>query len=112
MTYTTFNGTKKEFEDIDHQHISNIYWYNRIVREHTEHELHTIIVKIKDKFGNTLPYRPHPDFTIEIEALQEMRCLRWSDDKMSADIYFEGRKVGEFHTKEYIRDAKIQTLLS
>ena len=111
MSYTTFNGEKKIFDELDHQHLSNIYWYNKIVNRNDDITLHDIIVKLKDKYGGTLPYHPHPDFKQEINALDRMGCLRWIDDRTMADIFLGSEKVGEFYTKDYIRNIKIEKLL-
>jgi hypothetical protein len=113
MIYTTFSGEKKDFNKIDHQHISNIYWYNMIVLERDIHFLAMIKKKINDEFGgDILPYSPHPDFKSEIESLNDMGYLIWQDeDKTWAKITWGEQIVGEYKSKLFLRNNKIDNLL-
>lgn len=112
-TYTTFSGQKKDFFELDHQHLSNVYWYNKIVIERDEWFLDTILKRINDKFnGEILPYRPHPDFKSEVDALEDMKYLFWQDtEKTIAKIIYEGIEVGIYKSKNFIRDEKINQII-
>ena len=112
MTYVTFSGEKKLFDEIDHQHLSNIYWYSLIIRELSESGILKIKNRLEEVYGGILPYHPHPDFQQEIDDLELLGCLIWDLDKTCADIFFNESKVGEFYTKKHIRDNKISIILT
>jgi hypothetical protein len=114
MTYTTFSGERKDFNKIDHQHLSNIYWFNKIINERDDWFLNPILKRFENEFnGEILPYRPHPDFKQEIDWLEELGYLNWQDkEKTTAKITFEGKEVGEYKSKLFVRNEKIDNLLN
>ena len=114
MTFTTFSGEKKDFNKIDHQHLSNIYWFNKIINERDETFLHLIIMRFRNEFnGKILPYRPHPNFKEEIESLDMMGILLWQNDEKSwAKIQWEGKEVGEYKSTSFIREEKLNMIFN
>jgi len=61
---------------MDHQHLSNIYWFNRIINEITSPKI--IMDRITNDFdGSILPYRPKPSFKLEIDELDKRGLLSW-----------------------------------
>ncbi len=74
-TWTTFNGREIAPENLDHQHLSNIYWYHKLVFE----EDHTWVLDvIRERYnGQLLPYAPHVDFTSELQNLEQKGFLHW-----------------------------------
>lgn len=74
-TWTTFNGREIVPENLDHQHLSNIYWYYKLVVE-VEHTW--VLDVIRERYnGQLLPYAPHVDFTSEIQHLEQKGFLHW-----------------------------------
>lgn len=110
MLVKTFSGEVKDFDKLEHQHLSNIYWFNKILNLF---EPQNIITKIEKEFnGEILPYRPHPDFKQEILSLEKKGYLVWrTNEKLIADISYKGKIVGEFKTRNYIRDEKINQII-
>ena len=117
MMYKNFLGVQKKFEDIDHQHISNLYWFHKIINQNTpDINFKTLI---DEKFGGIImSYRPHDplikfvDFNAEIKYLDARRYLLWNEDKTKADIKFEGEIIGVYESKSYIRNRKILELIN
>ena len=74
-TWTTFNKRTILPQHLDHQHLSNIYWYHKLVFD-IEHVW--ALDLIRGQFnGQLLPYSPHVDFTPEIQALEQKGILHW-----------------------------------
>ena len=96
----TFRGKHVSFETIDHQHISNCYWFGLIVRGLPSCNPHLINIKawLSERFnGQILPYRPHVDFYQEVDVLRSMGCLKCASDPggFGEEIWFEGKRIGE-----------------
>ena len=76
-TWTTFEGVEKSISEIDHQHLSNIYYFMKYVNpSFYDKEVNMLIgMEIDGRFdGKLLPWRPLKRFRGEIEFL---RCKRW-----------------------------------
>jgi len=74
-TWTTFNGRVIAPENLDHQHLSNIYWYHKLVFD-VDHIW--ALDLIRERFNGQLrPYAPHIDFHHEITALEQKGYLQW-----------------------------------
>lgn len=118
MSWITFKGKKVSFETIDHQHMSNCYWFGRIVGglSSDQGHLHEIKHMLAERFnGQILPYRPHIEFESEIDYLKEHGHIKphrqypvdtmtlganghehtYNIDDSRFDIWFEGNCVGE-----------------
>lgn len=73
--WTNFKGEICTPQELDQQHLSNIYWYHAILCN----EYHTWVFVLLDKYynGQLLPYQPHIRFTYEIEMLGRNGNLTW-----------------------------------
>lgn len=93
MKWITFQGKEASTETADHQHLSNCIWFLHVFF-HTRNE--DIERAIRDRFnGQILPYRPHVDFEMEIEALRMGGHLSEFDVNGVAIITFDGKTIGE-----------------
>lgn len=112
MKYKSFKG-ELNFDELSHQHLSNIFWFNRIIHNLSLFQLKSITDQIDNRFGGiTLEYKPHPDFLSEIEVLDEIGCLRWNDDKTLAEIWYGNEKVGILETRSHIRNVILDDIIS
>ena len=92
--WRTFRNKKVSLDTIDHQHLSNCYWYLKIIHNEKEADLANLVETAKERFnGQLLPYRPHVDFLYEIKELKKLDCL--VDEGGRTVIYYNGREVGE-----------------
>lgn len=95
MKYTTFEKRVVDTDKIDHQHLSNIYWFGKILAGNI---LPVILKRIETEFnGEILPYRPKSSFKKEISTLDERGYLVWKevDGIRIADIVFQNKTVGQ-----------------
>lgn len=96
--WKTFKGKSVTGDTIDHQHLSNVYWFGLILRN-TEH-LWALDI-LRERFnGQLLPYRPHVEFTLEIQELYERGFLRLEpfssgDLVQRGKIVWNGKEAGE-----------------
>ena len=103
MNYTTFDNKKVNFTEIDHQHLSNIYWFNKILNGidlmQTDAVFKSFLQKrIQNEFnGEIIPYQPKSSFTSEINELDRRGLLSWreEDGVRVADICYDGHVVGK-----------------
>ena len=73
--WTTFRGMSAEPQELDQQHLSNIYWFYAIL--HSD-QLLWVLQILADKYnGQLLPYQPHIEFTQEILMLETNGNLNW-----------------------------------
>ncbi len=103
--WTTFKGKRVSLATIDHQHLSNCYWFNRILFNTPVGDFHllTILSELAERFnGQLLPYRPHIQFTWEIENLREggyvhvnYTGVELTEKNHVEEIWFMGQRVGE-----------------
>ena len=101
MKWTSFQNKVVDTETIDHQHLSNAYWYCRVVLNHTSYKSVFSLSELKQIFserfnGQILPYRPHVDFKWEIEFLKKEGFLKW-ETKWKGTITFENEVIGEIY---------------
>lgn len=95
MEWTTFKGKTVSLKTIDHQHLSNCYWYLKILLRATKEQLQPLVEESKDRFnGQILPYRPHVEFKQEIEMLGAKGLIRRL--KLGKyEIVYHGEIIGE-----------------
>jgi hypothetical protein len=77
--WKTFDGRVVFFNDISHQHLSNIYWYVNLVLPaiYPEDIKDDIAKALETKFsGKVLPYEPHPGFKEERQQLLNLGYLK------------------------------------
>jgi len=95
--WTTFEGEKKELSKIDHQHLSNIHWFMKLVNPefYDKGTKHLIACEIDGRFdGELLPYRPLPRFRGEIESLKNLGYLRERCAGAIVEVVVDGKVVG------------------
>lgn len=98
-SWTTFQGKSVSFDTIDHQHLSNCYWFARVIWNVPETDLHLLHIenKLAERFnGQLLPYRPHRDFGFEINELKRKRYLSHDNQNPNRIIIHNGNyEIGE-----------------
>lgn len=86
MQWRTFQGKVVTLETADQQHLSNVYWFNRIFTK--ESRLHggvditdmQVTEELGRRFnGQILPYRPHVEFLDELRELKKREMLERPD---------------------------------
>lgn len=99
MEWITFQGKEISTETADHQHLSNCIWFIEIFWPYSPSSQMTrdeLLRAIKDRFnGQILPYRPHIDFTEEIETLKQRGYLGNSFSNGVSLITYRGVVIGE-----------------
>lgn len=112
MEYTNYKGEKKTLDQIDQQHLSNIYWFNKIVWNRDDNYLKFILDQINTRFDSIiLPYVPQWQFQAEIEHLDKMGFLNWNQEKTRADVIYKGHVVGYYTTPEQLRENKLKEII-
>lgn len=78
-TWTTWEGNVKTVEEIDHQHLSNIYWFNIVLYN----RIYLFVVKeLHRRFdGELLPYIPDVRFENEIRSLEKKGFVSYINGK-------------------------------
>lgn len=92
----SFNGKVHDTDTMDHQHISNIYWYYKLLVDisYRDKTVEFILSEIDRRFnGEVLPYKPMDSFKIEIDALKKKGYIQ--DNGLNEDIIVNGEKIGE-----------------
>jgi len=90
--WRTFDNRVVDMEEMDHQHLSNIYYYthNIVPYFYPDHIRHWILGWLVKRFnGVKLPYRPVPEFMFEKSHLLKMGYLQKNND-----IVVNGEKIG------------------
>lgn len=107
----SLDGKRTDISEMDHQHLSNIYWYARVILNSETHP--DITTEITKRFnGKVLEYRPKMEFQFEIDQLDSSGYLQWNEDKSYADIFFKNERVGSVTKLSFIRNSKIENLLN
>lgn len=95
--WTTFNKREIPVAELDHQHLSNIYWFHILK---WKERLNWVIDEIKLRFnGQVLEYKPHTEYAHEIEFLEKEGYLTWKSNNAGdqiriGEINFEGNTIG------------------
>ena len=96
--WRTFDNRIVTMADMEHQHMSNIYFFiNYIVPElYGDNTRIELMEWLNLRFvGMILPYQPHPDFKSEIDYLKSKGYLR-SDNH----IVVNNRIIGKLASKK------------
>lgn len=100
--WKTANNIEIPLGEMDHQHVSNAYYYWKLVvpfnlpQQDTKGALKMLEQVLKLRFNDVLlPYSPLPDFNFEIESLKAAGYL-----KENGSIYFEDKIIGCVHLDE------------
>lgn len=95
--WRTFNGREIPVEELDRQHLSNIFWYHLICYNRRQD---WTIEQLKERFnGQPIEYRPHSDHVHELEQLELQGNLIWKESGkveqiQVGEILFEGKCIG------------------
>jgi hypothetical protein len=88
--WKTFNGREIPVEQLDRQHLSNIFWYHTICHN-TKQDW--ALEQLKERFnGQPMQYLPHSDHVHELEQLEALGNLKWRDNYANENI-----QVGEIN---------------
>lgn len=97
INWTTWNNRVVTESTITHQHLSNIFWYFKVIQNplspSTQNKLKCIL---DTQFKSILlPYKPEITFIEEIEYLFLNNFLRVNTNDYSVyDIFFQGEIIG------------------
>jgi len=103
MKFVTFDNRNIDEKDMEHQHLSNRYWFDKIFwrQENTE-----CIRVTKERFnGQLLPYRPCIRFKDEIRDLYKKGMLQ-AISETYFKIFYQSNEIGEirFFNKEEVEE--------
>ena len=110
MKYRTFENKNVDTTEIDQQHLSNIFWYQKIICEVTPPTYITDELKLRFD-GKILPYKPKSTFKGELLALESLGLLRWNETKDRADIFYKNEIIGEYVTIQANRTDVISQII-
>lgn len=98
FVWTTWDGVKKKFSEIDHQHLSNIHHFMQYVNSNYRPRIKlAIVAELHSRFeGHLLPYKPIGTYKPEIDYLRENGWLVPTDLRNHYNIIIFGKKVGEY----------------
>lgn len=90
--WTTALGEQKLFSEIDHQHLSNILWFNEVLNgwnKYNSESYFSLDLELHKRFrGVKLEWKPLP-IPHEIEFLKNLGLIDSNND-----IIFQGKKIG------------------
>jgi hypothetical protein len=94
--WKTFNGREIPVEQLDRQHLSNIFWYHLLCHGRKQD---WAMKELESRFnGQPIQYCPHSQHAHELEQLEQMNILKWRDNSANENI-----QVGElYYGKECI----------
>jgi hypothetical protein len=100
MGRLAFNKKEGDFKLIDHQHLSNCWWFIKIFSngDRQSNDTQELIKReILERFnGQLLPYRPHLESIAEIKELEKKDMIVTDSSKyQSFDIYLGNKWIGE-----------------
>jgi len=88
-SWTTWEGRRLTVDQIDHQHLSNIYWFNVLLYNRV---YLFIVEELQKRFNSVLlPYRPDVRFDNEIRSLDKKGFL-YEGGRL---IMYNGVVIGE-----------------
>lgn len=95
--WQTSDGRQIPIEELDRQHLSNIFWYHLIC--HNKKQDWALEELSKRYNGQPVDYRPHSDYVQEIKQLEKQGNLVWrnhikGEQIQVGEIYFEDKRVG------------------
>lgn len=102
--WITFDGRVVTLEEMEHQHMSNIYWFitKILPNKYSDYIRQDIMLWLKKRFnGLILYYQPHPDFKKEINYLLRKGYLK-PDGMIVVDNQVIGCYEGNFEKKENV----------
>ena len=113
MHWRTFNGILKSLEEIDHQHLSNIYWFSKLLNIINKNSTPEDFKKLIDERfeGKILEYKPKWEFKQEREYLDSRGFINWNTDKTFGEIVHNGQIIGSVEHPSKIRENKFKNIL-
>lgn len=93
-TRFTFDGRLIKYSNLEHQHLSNIYWFNTVLHGHEHDYDEALLAELDKRFkGEMLSYKPLKRFPAETFLLKAKGFVVEEDGREV--IYFNGKEVGE-----------------
>ena len=93
-TRITFDGRAIKYSNLEHQHLSNIYWFNTIHHNRGRYYDVSLMEELDNRFkGKILSYKPLKRFKGEIDGLRRIGCILKNNNQEL--IIFNGNIVGE-----------------
>ena len=92
--WRSFDGSKRRLEDVDTQHLSNIYWYHLLV---CNKKLSWVFGELRRRKSKLLDYAPLIEFPLEIKCLEQDGFLKWGEPTEVAQygiIRYNGKVIG------------------
>jgi hypothetical protein len=90
--WTTADGRRRKFSSIGHQHLSNIYWFNKVLNQYVNPDIRN---ELEFRFkGKILPWKPKL-IQNELELINSY-CKVSSEGK----IFWKGDQIGEIPIPE------------
>jgi len=89
----TYDGRVVKMEDIEHQHLSNIYFYINFIipKQYTNEDRKDIMFWLRKRFnGELLMYSPVLEFKSEIQYLHKLHYI-----KSNGYIVVDGKIIGK-----------------
>jgi hypothetical protein len=84
IVWTSFDGRQSKLIDLDHQHLSNIFWWNKICAPNVKTDA---LAVINLKHGGVIKsYQPNLDFKDEIKYLEDNGYLYWYDISFTDNV--------------------------
>lgn len=102
LIWTTFDGRKIKLSEIEHQHLSNILWFNEVfnLRNRYNNQVHFELgLELERRFkGVRLPWKPLP-IPDEIDLLKKMGLIRDNGDIIGnkGTLSKEGAVIGNIN---------------
>lgn len=96
--WMTFEGDIKRLNEIDHQHLSNIYYYMKYTMPGAYDSLTKQLIKneLAERFEDVLlPYRPLRRFKQEMDVLQKKGWLWPKPSGIGHNVIINGEWIGE-----------------
>ena len=89
----TFYGQEIKFDDLSHQNLSNMLWFNEILYPNYKDKDKTFENLLTERFGGIrLAYKPLISFPQEIQMLENKGMLR--GEGLNKDVIKDGKWIG------------------
>lgn len=92
--WRSFNGSERSLEEIDTQHLCNIYWYHLLL-VNMKHQW--VFGELRRRKSKLLDYAPLIEFKSEIKSLMSKGFLTWGKPTTVAQygvVKYNGKVIG------------------
>lgn len=117
LIWTSAEGKKTSFFELDHQHLSNILWFNEVFNHYSRYNndpQFLLGLELERRFdGKRLPWKPLPILD-EVNDLINMKLITPDGDIIGnrGCGLMEGKIIGSIrHIKQWIDNNKIEIIL-